>query len=90
MRDLMGELRELEETTKTLLYLRQRGARLLTVVTAEEGRDGRGWGAGGWRPQVWVEVLCVVDGTRRGEQVKGSGGGENTDWTQTTWRSPVV
>lgn len=34
-----------------------------------------GGGAGGWRPQVWVEVLCVVDGTRRGEQVKGSVGG---------------
>lgn len=40
-----------------------------------------GGGAGrvdGWRPQVWVEVLCVVDGMRRGEQVKGSGAWERT------------
>lgn len=48
----MGGLRELEETTKTLLYLRQRGARLLTEVTAEEGRDGGGWGG-------WMETTGV-------------------------------
>lgn len=55
MRDFWGGLRELEETTKTLLYLRQRGARLLTEVTAEGGRDGGGrGGAGGWMETAGV------------------------------------